>query len=90
MTDRKKSWENDKAVARGILRDRTARRKLIFRMLMAALGMMAGGLWVVDRWLAGDPWRFLIWWAVCAVLTGLVMVFALYDALAVIREERGK
>lgn len=90
MSERKKIWENDKAVARGILRDRGARRKLIFRMLMLSLALMAGGLWVVDDWLAGDPWRFLLWWAACAIITGLVMLFALYDALAVIREERGK
>jgi hypothetical protein len=83
-------WANDKAVARGILRDRGLRRRLMFRLLMLALGMMAGGLWVVEDWLGGNPWRFLIWWGACALVTCVVMVFALYDVLAVIREERGR
>ena len=34
-------------------------------------------------------WMFLLWWGGCAMVTCLVLMFALYDALAVIREERG-
>lgn len=73
-----------------ILRDREQRRKLMFRLLLIALGLMAGGLWAVEDWLAGNPWRFLIWWGACAAVTFLTMLLALYDALAVIREEREK
>ena len=84
------NWSNDKAVARGILRDRGLRRKLIARMLLVALGMMAIGLWGIDRWLQASPWRFLIWWGGCALVTCVVLLFAMYDLLAVIREERDK
>ena len=49
---------------------------------------LAAGLWLVDEWLASSPWLFLLWWGGCAALTCLVMLFAVYDALAVIREER--
>jgi len=75
-------------IARAILRDRVVRRKVLGRLLLLALGMMAVGLWLIDGWLAGGLWRFLLWWGGCAGLTGFVMLFALYDALAVLREER--
>lgn len=83
-------WETDKRVARLMLRSREQRRKIMARLLLVALGLMAGGLWLVDGWLAKNPWYFLIWWGVCAVVTGMTMVMALYDVLAVIREEREK
>lgn len=82
-------WNHCKLVARAILHDRAERRKVIWRMLMLALLLMAGGLWLVDGLLARSPWWFLLWWGGCALLTCMVMVFALYDALAVLREERG-
>ena len=69
-------WEDSKGIARAILRDRAARRKIIGRMLMAALLMMAAGLWLIDGWLADELWRFVIWWGACAGLTCIVMLFA--------------
>lgn len=83
-------WDGSKLLARAILRDRVARRKVIGRLLVVALVMMASGLWMIDGWLVGNPWGFLLWWAACALITCLVMMFALYDVLAVIREEREK
>ena len=90
MAGGKDPWTDSKLIARAILRDRAARRKLIARMLMFALLLMAAGLWVLDRFLAKNPWLFLLWWGGCALVTCVVLMFALYDALAVIREERGK
>ena len=83
-------WETDKRVARSMLRNREQRRKIMARMLLVALGLMAGGLWLVGGWLAKNPWYFLVWWGVCALITCMTMVLALYDVLAVIREEREK
>lgn len=77
-------------LARAILHDRTLRRKLLARLLALDMAVLAIGLWVVNRWLAGDPARFALWWLACGVLTVVLMLFALYDALAVIREERDK
>ena len=57
---------------------------------MLALLWMAAGLWLIDDMLARNPWWFLLWWGGCAVLTCGVLLFALYDALAVWREERQK
>lgn len=86
----KTGWRDDKAIARALLHDRAARRKITSRMLMTALLMLAAGLWLIDGLLASNAWLFLAWWAACAALTCLVICFAMYDALAVIREERGK
>jgi len=77
-------------IARAILRDRAARRRMLAQMLMVALGLMAIGLWVIGGWLQESVLRFALWWGACAVITVVVMLFALYDALAVVREEREK
>ncbi len=90
MAGGKTGWSDCKAIARAILHDRAARRKVIWRMLMFALFLMAAGLWLIDGMLARDPLWFLLWWGACALLTFVVLLFALYDALAVMREERGK
>lgn len=90
MAGGKDGWNDSKLLARAILHDRAARRKVIGRMLMLALALMAAGIWLVDEWLAGNPWLFLLWWGACALVTGMVMLSALYDAFAVIREEREK
>ena len=90
MADRNSSWMMSKHLAKAILRDRAERRKWMVRILMVALGLMAAGLWLVDDWLQGSPWRFLGWWGMCAVVTIGAMLFALYDMLMVIREEKEK
>jgi hypothetical protein len=84
------SWNNSTSLARAILHDRTERRKWMFRMTLVPLGMLALGLWVIDGWIWHDPWRVLFWWGGCAVATVVVLLFAIYDALAVLREEREK
>jgi hypothetical protein len=81
-------WDHCKLIARAILHDRAERRKITGRMLLLALALMAGGLWVVDALLARNPWWFLLWWGVCALFTCGVLLLALYDVLAVWREER--
>lgn len=83
-------WNDSKLLARALLRDRQARRRLILRLLWVPLLMLAAGRWGIDEWLAEHPLRFLAWWGTCGVLTLMVILFAVYDALAVIREERDK
>jgi hypothetical protein len=46
------------------------------------------GLWVGDGLLAESAWKFVVWWGICFLLATVLVIFALYDALAVIREER--
>jgi len=83
-------WDASTGLARAILHDRAERRKWLGWMVLVPLGMLAVGLWVIDAWIWESPWRVLFWWGGCAVATIVVMIFALYDALAVVREEREK
>ena len=83
-------WGVCKGLAREILRDRAQRRRILANLLLLALGLMATGLWLLDHWLSANPWRFLLWWGACAAITSVTMLFALYDCLAVIREERAR
>jgi predicted lysophospholipase L1 biosynthesis ABC-type transport system permease subunit len=84
------AWEDSTILARAILHDRAERRKWLIRVLLVPIAMIAIGIWGIDGWIWQSPWRVLLWWGSCAVITCLVMLFALYDALAVIREERAK
>ena len=91
MKERKPgSWESSTGLARAILRDRAERRKWLMRMTLVPLGMLAVGLWVLDGWIWQSPWRVLFWWGGCALATCVVLAFAVYDALAAVREERAK
>ncbi len=82
------SWNDSTGLARAILHDRTERRKWMFYLVLIPLGMLALGLWVIDEWIWASYWRVLLWWGGCALATGMVLLFALYDSLAVVREER--
>lgn len=84
------TWSVCKGLAGEILHQRCERRRFMAKLLMLALAMMAAGLWLFEPWLAANLWRFFLWWAACAVITFLTMLFALYDALAVVREERAR
>ena len=77
-------------IARALLHDRAMRRRVLAQSLCVALALMALGLWVVDGWLKESLVRFLLWWAGCGLVTIWVFAFAVYDALAVVREEREK
>jgi drug/metabolite transporter (DMT)-like permease len=83
-------WSANKGIARGILHDRTLRRRVMGRFLLLLIAVFAIGLWVIDEWLREDIWRFFLWWAGCGVLAVFVVMFALYDVFAVLREEREK
>jgi hypothetical protein len=83
------SWSLSKALARALLHDRAERRRIMAWLLLLVLAIISAGLWLIDQWLMANVWRFLAWWGTCAVITCLMMLLALYDLLAVIREERG-
>lgn len=84
------SWGESKGLARAILHDRQERRKWLGRMTLLPLALLVTGIWGLNDWIWARPWRVLFWWGGCAVATVVVILFALYDALAVIREERAK
>jgi len=84
------NWSASSDLARAILYYRTERRKWLFGIALVPLGMLVIGLWVIEAWLWESVWRVLFWWGGCAFITVFSLLFALYDALAVIREERWK
>jgi hypothetical protein len=81
-------WQASKGLAKGILHDRPARRRAMGRSVALLLAVFAIGLWGIPGWLQEDPWRFILWWGGCGLLTLFVLLFALYDVMRVIREER--
>ncbi|MFM2199368.1 MAG: hypothetical protein RLZZ505_2800 [Verrucomicrobiota bacterium] len=83
-------WELSKALARAILHDRGQRRKWLGRWLLLTVVWMAVGLWVLDGLLAQSGWMFVLWWVFCFLLACGLVIFALYDVMAVMREEREK
>lgn len=83
-------WSEHKGLAQAILHDRTMRRRVMSRFLLLLLVVFALGLWGIDKWLAGNIWRFFLYWAGCGALTLFILIFAVYDACAVIREERDR
>ena len=85
-----RDWELSKALAKAILYDRGQRRKWLGRWLLLTMAWMAAGLWVVDGLLSKNALMFLLWWAFCFFLAFVLVMFALYDGLTVMREERGK
>jgi hypothetical protein len=78
------------ALARAILSDRRARRQWMTAVAIAPCAMTAAGTWWIDGWLGAQPLRFLLWWGTCGLLALMLLLFAAYDALAVLREERGQ
>ncbi len=67
---------------KGILRDQQARRKWMFWIMLAALGMLfVGTLVLSDQWARAHPWLYLLYWLLCAWLTVAGMLLALLDIL---------
>jgi hypothetical protein len=81
-------WDNSKDIAKSKLRDRVSRRKMLAYWLLFVLAWIVLGLWVIDGWLAEFPTRFVAWWCACLLITLILIIFALYDALSVVREEK--
>jgi len=87
MSETPSDWESSKVIAKAALQDRNSRRKFLGRFLLFTLLWMASGLWVIDGWLGESALRFLIWWAICGALAIVLVIFALYDAVSVVKEE---
>jgi cytochrome bd-type quinol oxidase subunit 2 len=75
---------------RGLLRDERARRKTMAVALLAAVLMVVAGLTVLRPWLnpQAHPWRFMLYWFVCAWDTLLVLLLALLDLLVIRAQAR--
>lgn len=71
-------------LTKGIIRDQTARRKVMFWIMMVALGMLfAGTVAISDQWARQHPWFTLLFWAGCGFLTLTGMLLAVLDILII-------
>ena len=91
MSGKKASWATVCAgLARMILHSREMRRKMLFQLVIVLLIIVVLGAWPLANWLGNSVWLFLIWWAVAMIYGCLVILLAIYDMLAVVKEEREK
>ena len=75
-------------ITRGLIFDRHTRRLVMFYTVLAALLMaFAGDVFLAD-WLREKLQRFAIYWMVCAWLTVLAALLAIYDLLLLRIEAR--
>lgn len=83
-------WAINKGIAQAILSDRSQRRNALGGFALTMLGMLAFGLWGIEDWLKDSILRFTLYWGACGLLCLFVMLFALFDMLATLKEEREK
>ncbi len=77
-------------MTRGLIRDRRTRRAAMTLVVCGALSMVLAGSTFLSGWLAPGEhlFRFLLFWFVCAWLTLLSLLLALFDLLMVRAETR--
>ena len=75
---------------RGLVRDQRSRRKVMTISLIIAVVLVVAGLTVLRPWLDPHehPWRFILYWLVCAWEIVLVLLLALFDLLMLRAERR--
>ncbi|MGB6220943.1 hypothetical protein [Haloferula sp.] len=81
-------WAVNKGMAEAVLRDRGHRRSVLGTFAFGMLGMLALGLWGIEEWLKESILRFGLYWGACGLLCLFVLLFALFDVLVTIKEER--
>ncbi len=70
-------------ISRGLIRDQTARRQLMFYGVLVALVMLFLGATLLFPWLRTHPLLFIGYWGVCAWITMLATLLAVFDLLLV-------
>ena len=78
------------AIATVTLSDRGKRRRFITGLLMFIVAYFSMGYWPLDSSLSDGLWRMLISWGFLALMCLFMILMALFDALAVIGEEKRK
>jgi membrane protein implicated in regulation of membrane protease activity len=70
-------------ITKGVIRDQSTRRALMFGVVLIALLMLFVGATFLSGHLAGKPLMFIAYWVVCGWLTLLAVLLAIYDLVAV-------
>ena len=83
-------WQMSLAIATVTLSDRGKRRRFITGLLMLIVAYFSLGNWPLDSWLSRGLWRMLIFWGFLGSMCLFMILMALFDALAVIGEEKRK
>jgi len=69
-------------LSKGIIRDQTMRRKMMFWVMLAAIVMFsAGSIFLSEKWSRENPWIAIGYWLVCTWLTLTAMLLAVMDIL---------
>ena len=76
------------AFGMAVLRDRRLRRNALFGLTFLTLLLVFGGTVFLGDGLMRNPMAFFLFWGICFLMTGLVLLLALYDLLAVRRRHR--
>ena len=66
------------------------RRKVLFQLVLVLLVLVCLGAWPLANWLDDNVWLFLTWWVASMIYGLMVILLAIYDMLAVVKEEREK
>lgn len=75
-------------IAQMILHTRQMRRKVLLQLVIVLLVLVVLGAWPLAGWLSGNMWLFLLWWGASLFYGLMVVLLAIYDMLAVLKEER--
>jgi uncharacterized membrane protein len=76
------------AIATGIARSQSQRRRAMFALTVAALLLLLVGITVLWSVFPDHPLFFAIYWMACAWLAICVMLLAVYDLMMVVRRGR--
>ncbi|MCP5537777.1 MAG: hypothetical protein H7A51_16275 [Akkermansiaceae bacterium] len=91
MSGKRASWATVcVGLARMILHTREMRRKMLFQLVLVLVALVCLGAWPLADWLGSNVWLFLTWWGASMLYGLMVILLAVYDMLAVVREEREK
>jgi apolipoprotein N-acyltransferase len=76
--------------ARGVIRDQSTRRRVMFIALVVAMFMLFFGTTFLQPWLSPreHPGWFLLFWLACAWLTVTALLLALFDLLMLRTQDR--
>ena len=75
-------------VSKGLIRNQRARRLIMFYSVLIALVLLFAGSTLLANFLRQHPLVFLAYWAVCAWITLLTVLLAIYDMVRVRAETR--
>jgi hypothetical protein len=75
-------------LAQMILHTQEMRRKMLFQLLIVLMILVGLGAWPLADWLSGSIWLFLLWWGASMLYGLMVILLAIYDILAVMKDSR--